>query len=183
MTKATRFKILSRLKVRYKEKYIDPLLFKFTRPPIMFDPDQVRLAKQLDHQMEELEKAELCECCQGVGTIIEKIPHVSKGGAGWNSGNVGAPVDSRAYSNEMCTNCLGSGIVLGGTDKSEMEARNGVYVTLKQRDSITCPTCHKLYVWSKEWDEDTNQVYFDAYCHKTFCKAVPSLLRLELTTE
>ena len=183
MTKATHFKTLSRLKARYKEKYIDPLLFKFTRPPIMFDPVQVRLAKQLDRQMEELEKAELCECCQGVGVIIEKVQRFTKGGIGWNSGYVGGPIDGRAYSNEMCTNCLGNGIVLGGVGKRKVNARNGVYVNQKQKNAIACPTCHKPYSWESYWNEDTNEEYFVASCHKTSCKAVPSLFRLELTTE
>ena len=83
-----------------------PLMFRFTRPPKMFDTEQIRLRKQIEDEMECLESAELCSECNGLGVVIEKVPDY-KHSTDWNQ-----EIDPRVYTNNQCNECLGNGIVL-----------------------------------------------------------------------
>lgn len=105
MKKITPTQALTLAKNRYEEKYINPLRLKFTRPPKMFDDGQIRLRKQIERQLDELEKATLCPCCNGTGVIIEKV--VETHSDTWKR----VREDPREYTNDLCSNCLGDGIV------------------------------------------------------------------------
>ena len=95
--------ILRRRKKEYEKKHITPLLFKFTRPPIMYDDGQIRLRKQIEDSLYVLDQAQLCPTCDGEGTFFEKVEHEQ---VNWQD-----ETDPREYIEITCEECLGIGLV------------------------------------------------------------------------
>ena len=184
MKKTTRQQSLNLLKEKYKERYVTPLLFKFTRPPIMFDPDQVRLNKQLIGIMESLDGAELCPVCDGTGVWRRKLPHLIDGKPVWDYPFAGQSVDSRAYSNDICTTCFGDGIVFREGKEKAAPAKNGMMVRSEDVSSISCPVCHVPYTtWEKGYDKENGVDCLFASCHGLSCKIVASVFKIMVTKD
>jgi hypothetical protein len=181
MKKTTRQQTIKLLKARYKEKFIDPLLFKYTRPPIMFDPDQVRLNKQIAKMVECLENAELCKNCNGTGVIVRKIPHLIEEESPWDHPFVGQVVDSRAYSNDICSDCMGNGIVLRDFTEPQFLAKNGLFVKSDDIHDIKCPVCGNPYKsWAIKFDEESGKDCLFSTCHQLTCTIEPSVFKMHV---
>lgn len=156
---------LNKLKRRYENKYVTPLRFKFTRPPILFDRDQVALVKQINSLMKKIEEAEVCPCCGGLGVVFKKNNLSIKEIPPWDSPFFSHINDHRGYVNDFCVNCLGEGIVF--KNDNIQVAINGTFVS--EEKIIVCEVCSKELQW-KLTKNKLNHVY-KAEC----CKVVYTL--------
>jgi len=167
---------LNKLKSNYKKKYIIPLLFKFTRPPKLFDEQQIRLRKQIEKLLDKLDVAEICPECKGKGVIFREVKMVLKEKPLWNSPFVGALIDSRAYANDMCFKCFGEGIVFGKDDKRKI-AKFGLVINHEQIDNLVCDVCNKDLDWILE--NYNGNPGLKAFCHGIQYRAIAKVLKIE----
>jgi hypothetical protein len=105
-------KTLEILKKRYYTKYVEPLLSFFTKPPKLFDSCQIRLRKQIEKSLEELENARLCGRCSGQGVTVKKVIHVIDMEKTWKQLSTSDNGDTREIALDVCAVCFGHGIVL-----------------------------------------------------------------------
>lgn len=169
---------LDNLKYNYKKKYITPLLFKFSRPPKLFDEQQIRLRKQIEYLLEKLDGAKICPECKGKGVVFREIKMVLKEKPLWNSPFIGALIDSRAYTNDICFKCYGEGIVFG-KDNEKKIAKFGLVINSDQIDNLVCDICDKDLDWNLE-NYDGNPG-LKSFCHGIQYRIVPKIFRVETT--
>ena len=168
--------ILNQLKNNYKKKYITPLLYKFSRPPIMFDEKQIRLRKQIEKMFEKLDFAEICTDCEGKGVIFKEINMVLKEKPLWNSPFIDAAVDSRAYTSDICLNCCGEGVVFNSKKDKEF-AKSGIIVIDNKIFNVVCDVCGKYLDWVQtQYDENPVLV---AKCHNIEYQAIAKIFKIE----
>ena len=138
--------LLDQLKNNYKKKYITPLLQKFSKPPFNFNEQQIKLNKQLNKHLEKLDSAEICPDCEGKGVIFNEIKMVLKEKPLWDSPFVGALIDSRAYTSDICFKCCGDGIVFNSKNNKEL-AKCGIIINDNKIDTMVCDVCGKYLKW------------------------------------
>jgi len=107
MSKTTTSRTLCQLKKRYEQQYVEPLRHKFTRPPEMFNDHQIRIKKQIEWELINLDSAEICPMCNGACVIVKLVPEYDHKAKSWKE-----DVDPRAYVNNQCWRCCGEGIVV-----------------------------------------------------------------------
>lgn len=166
---------LNRLKKRYQNKYVTPLLSKYTRPPKMFDRDQIALTKQIDKIMERIDGAIICPKCNGVGACLEKNDLTIKDDSPWNF----FLTDNRAYHNDVCISCLGEGVVFPNDEVDEKKIiRNGTMISDEVLDKFVCPVCHIAPYW--DWRiADGKDVYFSVCCGIEY-RLFPKLFKVKV---
>lgn len=167
---------LSRLKKKYQSKYLTPLLFKFTRPPIMYDREQVALVKQVDGTIEKLAEAYLCQNCNGMGVTFRKNEMILQDNPPWHSPFISNLIDDRLYANDLCFTCLGEGIVFSKDNKRV--ARNGLIVNEQDINELRCDRCQTLLYWSLKFEE--SHCFYFASCCKIEYKLFPELFKTEV---
>lgn len=133
---AKSLKTLEILRKRYRDRFITPLVEFFTKPPLLYDSHQIRLRKQMERELESLEKTILCPTCLGRGIVMKKIDHFVDPAANWKNFLTSKNGDSRAVALDFCFECLGNGIVF-------LKKKNHIGSVLKEEDlfSIRCCLC------------------------------------------
>jgi hypothetical protein len=167
---------LDKLKSNYKKKYVTPLLFRFTRPPKLFDEQQIRLRKQIEKFLDKLDVAEICPECKGKGVIFHEVKMVLKEKPLWNSPFVGALIDSRAYTNDMCFKCFGEGIIFGKDNETKI-AKFGLIISHEQIDDLVCDVCNKDLDWNLEYYDRSPGL--KASCHGIQYRVISKVLKVE----
>lgn len=165
---------LNRLKKRYRNKYITSLLSKYTRPPKMFDRDQVALTKQIDKIMRKIEGAVICSKCNGVGSILENNELFLKDSTSWK-----IPLIYDRYCNNVCISCLGDGIVFTDDEVDEKRIiKNGEMISDEVLEKFVCPVCHIAPYW--DWRiSDSKDIYFSTCCGIEY-RLFPKLFKVKV---
>jgi len=164
------------LKKKYKNKYLTPLLFKFTRPPIMFDREQVNLVKQIKGVVKNLEDVYLCPNCNGLGVKFKKNEDMLKEDPPWNSTGVGRLFDNRMYLNDPCMNCFGEGIVFPKNNCNSV--RNGIMVSGENISELVCDTCCQFLDWNLKFTKD--HCFYVSKCCGIEYKLFPAFFNVEV---
>jgi len=129
--------VLPVLKAEYKRRFITPLLFKFTRPPKLFDDYEIRLKKQVERELERLDTAEICSECNGQKTLTRKVSV-----KGMEYQWFGFYYDMRAAEVCECSKCNGHGITFAAD--TPKRASDGMVVSPDEVDVLCCVKCGEV---------------------------------------
>ena len=178
-------KRLNILRERYKTKYITPLTSFFSNPPQMFDENQVRLKRQIDKSLEELETSELCPLCKGQGTILQKIDHVLDKSKSWINPYQSPVVDQREVSVDLCSKCNGNGLIF------PLKSITGQSVSGDRINDLQCPSCGNSLIFDATFaggsffQDKTAEEYLEAKCScsKRVYRLIPTMFKFECLVE
>ena len=145
------------LKKKYRDKHIVPLFSFFTHPPKMYDSDQIRLRKQIERMLEDLDKAEVCFKCEGRGVIIEKVKHIISYNQNWRYFLTSTNGDYRAITSDFCYTCFGNGIVFA----NRLEV--GSLIKSDQLSVLKCEFCGHI-IEDLEYNVNSNLIAYCDHC-------------------
>lgn len=122
----------------------------------LYDPWQIRLVKQINKELENLENADICTVCHGIGAVFHKIVE--------NYPESFSKIDPRAFSSGICVDCSGFGIIFQTETTNSCIYPSGD-VQIGIHDEVICPQCGLNLIWFLNEDDENGDLFYSAKCH------------------